>query len=627
MRCHYHARLSSGELDDDDEGVSISEVVGPYAWGVIHHAVESFPCEECALEGGRLMHFAHDLVNSRLGKDVVHPEDFAQVFDWTMAAAEREGLVHTHPAGELAELPVALQAALVEAGLHQDESDVRISGKCTGERECSIKVTASDRVSEQVSSPTAIGDAVARARRRLDDTRAVGRTTQTTAIGPEGLTRYELRYRVVEASDLVVSTDAFTFEDNPDFPVELQPRQRARAANRLQVERIAANLDPDILLGEFQSLDRGAPIINAAGVVLSGNGRAMAIQRAAELHPARYNEYVDQLINRAGSFGLDAQDVTGFTAPVLVRELLGDVDEQAFVQEANASTTIEPSAIEQARADAARISTAALQELQVRDDQSIDEALRAQANNAFVSGFLQELPSNEQARLVDGEGRLNQDGLRRLGMAIFVRTFQGDAGLRLAELWFESLDPNLRNIFHGIAGALGPLARAESLTAAGDREPELAIGEDLAAAVNVLSSIKRTPGLTVDKYLAQSQLFERELTPFQELVLVDLDVRSRASRRIGVLLRRYADAVVATAPPAQGSLIPESVKSTKQDLWIAAAAEAETAPDDARLFLPDCTGEETDRLERCVMELKDDPNVESAFAVCSASIGCTTARS
>ena len=59
-----------------DHSCNISEVVGPYAWGNLHHAAESFPCPPCAEEGASLLRMAHDLVNHKLGKPLQYAEDF-----------------------------------------------------------------------------------------------------------------------------------------------------------------------------------------------------------------------------------------------------------------------------------------------------------------------------------------------------------------------------------------------------------------------------------------------------------------------------------------------------------------------------------------------------------------------
>ncbi len=97
--CAYQQSDQGAPLDD--EGVSVSEVVGPYAWRIIHHAAESFPCDECAEEGGSLMRFAHDLVNHKLGKPVQFPADLER---WTAVVAEASSAAGVVPPGVFAAL-------------------------------------------------------------------------------------------------------------------------------------------------------------------------------------------------------------------------------------------------------------------------------------------------------------------------------------------------------------------------------------------------------------------------------------------------------------------------------------------------------------------------------------------
>ena len=66
-------------LHSHDDGISIPEVVGPYAWGVIHHAMESFPCEPCAEHGVKLVRFIHDMVNAKTGKPIKYVANYRAV--------------------------------------------------------------------------------------------------------------------------------------------------------------------------------------------------------------------------------------------------------------------------------------------------------------------------------------------------------------------------------------------------------------------------------------------------------------------------------------------------------------------------------------------------------------------
>ncbi len=396
----------------------------------------------------------------------------------------------------------------------------------------------------------------------------------TEALGMDGLTRYEFDFRLVSLVDLVVSHDPFTFEPNPDYPQDLQPRLRERAATRIQVEKIAANLEPDALVTDFHTLDRGSPIIGADMVVEAGNGRVMALVRAAQDYPDKYALYLDRLRARARDFGLRPHDVDGVAWPVLVRLRLSDVDRVAFSQEANSAATLAPSAIENARTDADKITVSMLMELSVGETQSLEDALRSSRNKGFANRFLATLPENVQASLVDSKGFLNRDGVHRMAMAVFVSAFQGDTGLRLAEKAFESVDMDVRNSISAIARSLGPLAQAEALIRSGERQTDLSIGDDLAQAVTVYSAIKRTPELTVETYLAQGQMLERELTDFEERVLIVFDNYRRSPRKLGAVLGAYAGKVIDSPPPAQATMIPGASLS-KEQMWEDAVRGAE----------------------------------------------------
>ncbi len=459
------------------------------------------------------------------------------------------------------------------ANLAESAPAIKISGTCRPDKDCTIKVKAVKTTEGQTGSIENLSKLIQEISERASQETAPV-TNKTFAQGTTNVTRYEFDFEIVDAAKIGVSHDPFTFVPNPEYPQELQPRLRERAATRLQVERIAANLDPDSLLIDYHSIDRGAPIVGPDYIVESGNGRIMALVYASRNYPDQYAVYVQALRDIAPKYNLSPAKIDRLEIPVLVRKRTSTVNRKQFVEEANASTTIETSAIEKARTDAAKITIEMLNSLEVLEGENIEDALRASRNSNFVRIFLSKLSQNEQARLVDSKGQLNQDGVRRATMALFVATFKGDIGLRLAERFFESTDPQVRNVFNGLARSLGPLALAESMTAAGEREPEYAIGEDLAKAIGVFSAIKKTPGMTVAKYLQQSQLFERELDKFQERILAVLDDNSRSAKRIGQILGAYSEMVISSPPPAQVSLIPGS-KATKAELFESAVSRAE----------------------------------------------------
>jgi hypothetical protein len=410
-----------------------------------------------------------------------------------------------------------------------------------------------------------------------------GMSTKTFAMGITTPTRYEFNWKVVDAKDLIVSHDPFTFEVNPKFVQALQPRLRDRAATQMQVMNIAAKLEPDLLLQDFLSLDKGSPIVDDGNLVLCGNGRVMGIIRAIKENLDRYAAYREHLKDMAPKYGLTTGQVDRTKSPVLVREITTKVDKKAFAEECNASTVIEASPIEKAKTDAEKITPAMLNSIVVLENESIFDAIKAIRNKDFVISFLNKLPPNEQAGLVDAKGVLSQAGTRRIAMAIFVATFKGNVGLTLATKFFESNDPDVLTVFNGITKALSVLARAEALVQAGERQPDYAFGEDLAKVVTVYSGIRQTEGMTVQKYVNQ-QAFERQLNPFQEKVLRTIGDNARSGKRIGQILSAYGQAVIDSPPPNQVSFMVEPL--TKTQLWDAAVKRATIVDlgDTAELF-------------------------------------------
>lgn len=75
---HAHCGQPVAELyhGDDEIVFDIADVCGPATWAAIHGLAENFPCAPCAEEAGSVMRFAHDLINIKVGKQVMYPDDF-----------------------------------------------------------------------------------------------------------------------------------------------------------------------------------------------------------------------------------------------------------------------------------------------------------------------------------------------------------------------------------------------------------------------------------------------------------------------------------------------------------------------------------------------------------------------
>lgn len=395
----------------------------------------------------------------------------------------------------------------------------------------------------------------------------------SSAYGTDPNQSYQMQHRLVDLSEIHASNTA-NGGINPDYDPRLQPRDRSRSASQAQIDEVARKMNPDVLLTDFHAIDRGTPIIDAHGNVLSGNGRTLALAHASENYPEHYDQYREHLRAQAQALGIDPNEVDRMAHPVLVRELQGNVDTVAFAREANSSGTLRMSPLEQAKVDSQILQDRSVLKLQVDESQSIDQALRARGNRPFVDDFLASIPENERAYLLTRDGELNQMGLYRAKAAVYTRVFEGEAGNRMAESMLESLDPELKNVQTGISQSLPQIARAKALISSGQRAPELDLTEDSAKAIDTLARIKDNSALTagtpahlvVEKYLGQAQMFGRELTPNQEVLLKHFDSISRKPAEIKDFFSRYARLVESAPTIGQADLFGPSHAMTRGEL-------------------------------------------------------------
>lgn len=138
-------------------------------------------------------------------------------------------------------------------------------------------------------------------------------------------------FAVVDASDLIVS-NLGDGSINPDFPQELQPRDRTSLNSKMQVLNIAKTLNPAALAGNKFS-GKGSPIIGPDNVVESGNGRTLGILRAYGSGMA--DDYRAWLVANARDFGIEPDAVDQMRQPVLVRVRTDDIDRVKFAIDSN----------------------------------------------------------------------------------------------------------------------------------------------------------------------------------------------------------------------------------------------------------------------------------------------------
>lgn len=363
----------------------------------------------------------------------------------------------------------------------------------------------------------------------------------STAYGMDG-SSYDVSYDVKSLDDLIASNDA-AFGVNPNYPSELQPRDRTREASRQQIEAMANDLRPE-LLGESYKLSDGAPIIGLDNVVESGNGRTMAIGKAYESGKAdAYRQYVNDFATGRGL------DISGINNPVLVRTRLTDTDRVQFSRLANESDVAQFSASERATSDIDRLPDAST--LKINNDGTVN----LDGSMDFVRGFVDQLPKSEQANAITADGRLSQDGKRRIESALVQRAYNDSS---LVTRLSENLDDDSKIVLNALLKAAPQLSQLSDLVKQGGRHSNT-IAADLAQAAQKLSDLKAN-GLKVNDYLNQGQLIDDGLSPGARDFLNTFDQNNRSAKAIGDDIQAKINEIEAMGDPRQGSLFGESIE-------------------------------------------------------------------
>ena len=361
-----------------------------------------------------------------------------------------------------------------------------------------------------------------------------------------------VQYRIVSADDLIASHDAGALEINPGYPATLQPRDRERVMMREQVTRMSNTLRPEDL-ADGRNLNQGAPLIRNDGVVLNGNGRTIAIQRAQVRNKERATAYRDYLIENAATFGLSKEEVESVKNPVLVREVQGDISD-VLMQDIIGSTTggARMGASEAAQADAEKITYAMLDAYVPNDKGDLTTA----ANRNFVAGILHKVVGNgEMNAYLDKDGHVNADGIQRVKRALFACAYGDD---ELVAKMSESTDDDIRNVSNGMMAAAPMMARLSVKKGVPYvKELQDAIG----AAVKQLDAL-RASGESVKDYLSAQALFaEHEDSAEMRAILSFFDENKRSGKRIATFFSRVATALDKMETPSGNELFDAEMPS------------------------------------------------------------------
>lgn len=325
-------------------------------------------------------------------------------------------------------------------------------------------------------------------------------------------------WAIMDAGKLVASTDE-------GYDDRLQPRNRARQASKEQTNEIALNLDP-ARLNDSETTDLGAPIVDARGMVISGNGRTIAIRQAYGSERAeRGDAYREFVYNRAKELGIEIPD--GVKNPVLVRRVdnAGEMSMEEFAARSNKSQVAGMSVAEQAIADSRRILEAGLLDIFFPDASG---NVLAASNADFYNAFLNLVGGGEAYRNRDGSVRQNlSPRIRAAVLAAMLNPERRETVERLLD------NPEGYNaMINGLMQSAANLAELAN-------KPEYDLSGELSQAVELFVET-RDKGQTVDEFAAQTDMF-REAPSAETMFLMRLfEENAKSSGGISGVLRQYA---------------------------------------------------------------------------------------
>ncbi|WP_257229935.1 PLxRFG domain-containing protein [Acinetobacter sp. YH12025] len=374
---------------------------------------------------------------------------------------------------------------------------------------------------------------------KLDNSQQQSNTVQSkteTVVTPAGR-EFEVRHKVVEASDLITSNlDSGAI--NAEYPQALQPRDRTTLKSITQVNDIANKLNPK-LLGDSASSTNGAPIVSPGNEVESGNGRTLAIRKAYQIGKAdAYKAWLAE----------QGYDVDNMQQPVLVRERITPMnmaERVAYTTESNERDTLDMSPSEQAMSDAPKV----MDILHLVQGGSFNNT----ANRDFVNAFLTGVASkNERGTMLDKDGvSLTQDGYRRIESALLAAAFN-DA--QIISQVIESKDSDIKAIGNALIEAAPQWAQVRKGVQEGILVEGVNVEANLVEAVHLVRKA-RQQNLSLSEMLNQDDIFDGSIDQVtKDFVSIfyrgDKLEKARSSQKVAEALKSYAQlAMTAKATP------------------------------------------------------------------------------
>lgn len=358
---------------------------------------------------------------------------------------------------------------------------------------------------------------------------------------------FDATYKIVPAGDITASHNT-DYAVNDLYPVELQPRDRNRPQMRGQVEKMAKTMKPE-LLAESQFVNEGAPIVNNSGVVLNGNGRVMAIQKAyqglTDSHKKSAKAYKDFLASIAPSLGIAPEKVQSMEHPVLVRQATDDADTNAIINSTEGGAKL--GGAEQAKTDADRLKLSTLEQFV---DNGTGEFMNL-SNREFRRTAAKDIFSDAEGNSVfNANGELSPIGALRIRNAIFAKAYKDDYLLTQLS---EATDNNSKNIMNAMIAAAPEVAKVNEGIKEGNLYPDYDISDVITKTAKTIMSL-RNEGKPLSFHLQETDLFSQGESEAERLVLEFIERNKFKIRTIADMYKAVCDRIFAVGSPKQSKL-------------------------------------------------------------------------
>jgi len=319
-----------------------------------------------------------------------------------------------------------------------------------------------------------------------------------------------------------------------------QPRDRTRAASDMQIKGIA-NAPDYRRLSDSPVMDVGAPVIDQQGNIVAGNGRFEGVSQSHM--QGNSDAYKAALIEDAVKKGINESEIANIKHPILVRQLTEPVDTRKMAIASNSGGSLQYSALEQAKIDSDRMK--GIENLDVTD--SGDIALTPK-NLTQLKDSLGNYTSTEMGSLVDKNGQLSQEGVKRVRNAMLAKAYGNS---QVLEKLVESTDSDMRNVLGALTKSAGHIINTK-----GDIK-------SLLEAVSTYAQLKST-GQPVDNFLAQKDAFSEGLSKDAANILRFINDNARSQKNITDYIKgNFREADTTSADMFEKPKQPEILKDVR----------------------------------------------------------------